>query len=730
MKHITRIIFIAFSFFLVGGCGEENTQYYQVLFYGYHGVLLKQTSVKGGNTVPSPKAPDIIGHSFLGWDTDFTIVERNLEIFALYEPNSYSVNLYIDDDLYESFECLYDSQIGELPQPQQEGYEFVGWYFDRLAVRPFDQVLMPAEDLELYAKFDKSFVTIDFYTNCDEILQPYYIYPDYPVFLPELEKRVGYLFVDWFVEPDFKTVFSGDLGAATHINLYAKWELINYQITFHATADEPLEPTFYPFNGDLDSLIVPTKQNFRFLGWFEDNELTKRFEETVMPARHLDLYAKWESMLPFINRIGDQLFEGANVFRFVSFNIPNLHILEDPDWHLVDAWEQEDALSSIKQLGGQVVRIYTLSVVGGVRPLESNNKMAHILGPEEYNEELFRCLDKAIELAGKYGIRLIIPIIDEWQWFGGIQEFSTLYGKSKSAFFTNSVVKAGFKHLLNYLLNRTNTFTGIKYKDDPAILAWELGNELRSATNAWIGEMASYIKGIDPQHLVMSGRDQVTTYDLECEFIDLISSHYYTNNGTGTFTQRAKTDRLKTKGMKPFIVGEYGLTSYSEIEALVEETVHNGTTGSLIWSFRFRCSTGGFYYHDDGVSRSYHYPGFSVNDDYHEIDVINLLKHYGFFVQGKGPAAPSVPAAPLLFAIDAGQLTWCGATGSQSYKIERSANFGKTWQVIAENVIDALSKPFFIDNEGVSNQLYLYRICAYNTAGSSEYSNIESYLFP
>ncbi|MBI4974827.1 MAG: cellulase family glycosylhydrolase [Candidatus Omnitrophica bacterium] len=61
-------------------------------------------------------------------------------------------------------------------------------------------------------------------------------------------------------------------------------------------------------------------------------------------------------------------------------------------------------------------------------------------------------------------------------------------------------------------MNRVNTYTGIAYKNDPTILAWELANEPRAYTdstgsilNPWINEMAQYIKGIDSNHLLSAG---------------------------------------------------------------------------------------------------------------------------------------------------------------------------------------------------------------------------------
>lgn len=35
-----------------------------------------------------------------------------------------------------------------------------------------------------------------------------------------------------------------------------------------------------------------------------------------------------------------------------------------------------------------------------------------------------------------------------------------------------------YKKIVTFLLNRVNTVTGVRYGDDPTILAWQTGNEL------------------------------------------------------------------------------------------------------------------------------------------------------------------------------------------------------------------------------------------------------------
>src|SRR5436305_13032935 len=157
----------------------------------------------------------------------------------------------------------------------------------------------------------------------------------------------------------------------------------------------------------------------------------------------------------FITRSGDRLMEGAKEYRFISFNIPNLHLVEDNmafeatnEWRFPDEFEITDALQSIKQMDGRGARIYVISICKKEGP---NPIPCHVKRPGEFNEEAFRALDKVLEIANRVGIRVVVPLVDNWKWWGGAEQYAAYRGLPPESFWTDGQVIADFKKTITFL---------------------------------------------------------------------------------------------------------------------------------------------------------------------------------------------------------------------------------------------------------------------------------------
>lgn len=449
----------------------------------------------------------------------------------------------------------------------------------------------------------------------------------------------------------------------------------------------------------------------------------------------------------FITKSGDKLMDGAQEFRFNSYNYPGALFNEDEAGGIMPtAFEQEDAIRSIKQMGGKVFRTYSLSFK---KRDQAPGTIRHIMGPGVLNEEAFQSMDKLLELANEQGVRVIIPFIDHWDWaVGGVSDLAAFRGitdkdlKNK-AFYSNPLLLSDYKMIMDKVLNRINTYTGVRYKDDPAILAWESGNELM-VSPVVEAESAAHFKQINHKQLFMDGNlivypdpnssshsyKNITDTALDDPNIDVVTSHYY----SGNFATRVREDQALSKGKKPFVVGEFGLIQTGQVEAMLDEVIHSGASGALIWSLRPHSNNGGFIRHSeydpgDGILyRAYHWPGLPSGDYQDERTLMNLMRDKAYAIDGiNAPALPAPEPAPELF--DTGsvsKLRWKGSAGASSYTVERSESPGGPWAVIGKNILDDVNpgENMFSDLTGVTGADYYYRVKGDNSSGSSGYSNI------
>ena len=435
----------------------------------------------------------------------------------------------------------------------------------------------------------------------------------------------------------------------------------------------------------------------------------------------------------FVTREGDRLLENGRPFRFLSWNVPNLHIVEDPSWvmrefaggegspvywHRVTAAEQEDAVDAVTRMGGRVIRTYTLSIQGG-----RNNRAgpSHYMGPDvPLNEELMRDYDRMIAACGRHGVRLILPIIDEWDWFGGIHEFAALSGGGD--FFTTRQVIDDYKALLRRILTRVNTVNGLAYRDDPTILAWETGNELQKVPAAWTAEIAACMKETAPRQLVADGANG-SLASADDPNVDLLTGHYYEFSGAD-YVACLQRDLARVAGRKAFFIGEFGLTNTAMEVRTMDATISSGAVGALLWSLRFHSADGGFYWHRDGPTASaYHWPGFASNAASDERAVLAAVRERSWAIRGFAAPPIAPPAAPrLLESSTPGRLVWWGSAGAERYVLQRSAG-GAAWTDVSDRLDDS-GDPFvpFADTGAPMGVALHYRLKAVNAGGDSPFS--------
>ncbi|KAL5557332.1 hypothetical protein UlMin_039568 [Ulmus minor] len=208
----------------------------------------------------------------------------------------------------------------------------------------------------------------------------------------------------------------------------------------------------------------------------------------------------------FIRTLGPHFVLNGSPYYANGFNAYWLmYMASDPS----QKSKVSNAFREASSHGLTVARTWAFSD-GGYSPLQYS--------PGSYNEQMFKGLDFVVAEARKYGIKLILSLVNNYENLGGKKQYVNWarnqgqYLTSDDDFFRNPVVKGYYKNHVYTVLNRYNTFTGIHYKDDPTIMAWELINEPRCTSDpsgrtiqAWIKEMAYHVKSIDRNHLLEVG---------------------------------------------------------------------------------------------------------------------------------------------------------------------------------------------------------------------------------
>jgi hypothetical protein len=389
----------------------------------------------------------------------------------------------------------------------------------------------------------------------------------------------------------------------------------------------------------------------------------------------------------------------------------------------------QDALESVRQIGGQVARTYVVSVH---REGSDMGDHVHVLGPGKFNEEGFQSLDRLLEVARRKGVRVIIPLVDQFKWWGGIGEYAAFRGKTADEFWTDRQLIDDFKATVKHVITRKNSLTGVAYRDEPAVFGWETGNEIL-ATPEWTREISAYIKELDPNHLVLDGTSLkvVPVWSLEDPNIDVITTHHYPSEDDHDFVSEIREARALTKGKKAYIVGEFGFVEIPHIAATLNAVVEDGVCGALLWSLRMHRREGGFYWHMEvgtggNIYKAYHWPGFASGDRYDERNIMGLVREKAHEIRGIEPPPFERPASPKLLPIArASKISWQGATGAEAYDVWRRGDEENEWRAIGVNVSDAdvQYRPLFHDTTATPGRAYHYRIVAKNRAGESQPSN-------
>ena len=308
----------------------------------------------------------------------------------------------------------------------------------------------------------------------------------------------------------------------------------------------------------------------------------------------------------FIRRSGLSFTLGGKPYRIAGTNMWYAAYLGAFN---VDRLKRE--LDRVAALGINNVRILGSSEYS---PLKNSVRPTFRNRTHQFNEKLLVGLDHALAEMGRRGISAVVYLTNFWEWSGGMMTY--LYWTNggryvnmndpahpwpefpdmSSEFYGHAAAVRMFDDYVRTVVGRRSSVTGQLYRDDPAILSWQLANEPRpggsaaagrrhmKAYLAWIGGTARLIKSIDPNHMVSTGSegtmgcidsDQCVNDAHSSSSIDYVNAHIWPQNWSwadpkdlaGTWPTVEKNTRdylarqvaIARKLNKPLVVEEFGM---------------------------------------------------------------------------------------------------------------------------------------------------------------------------
>lgn len=250
--------------------------------------------------------------------TKVTQSAKSLRFEYAYAPTTYKIAYNLNggtnnSDNPSSYNILYGVS---LKNPTRQGYTFSGWYNGDTKVNGINEGKGAnfASSAELYSELEKRTIgdvtlearwtptkyTLSFDPNggtvnpTSKTVSYGSPYGDLPT-----PTKSGNTFLGWFTEKDGGTkVSSTTTMDASNVTVYAHWNPSKCTVSFGASGDFGGLNKTYTTGQVLGVLPTPTKEGYKFLGWYYQDAYgteIKATSQTVVTG-NMQLYARWEKL--------------------------------------------------------------------------------------------------------------------------------------------------------------------------------------------------------------------------------------------------------------------------------------------------------------------------------------------------------------------------------------------------------------------------------------------------
>lgn len=291
---------------------------YTISFNTNGGSPVETITKEYNSPLTPPDVPIMEGYIFIGWYTDNTIFDTQYEfitmpasdvvVYAKWQIMKYNVVFRGSTSVMFSYVINYGERIEKPVNPEKANCVFVGWYADIDLTEEFDFSIVHNANKDIYAKWTHAtnVVNIVVTNGAEQTTQNVSM-----IVGRELEElsnllatykdtKTGYTLTGW----SYKDLSTSEVKSITEettfdyddeFEVIANYEVNVYTISFNLTydTDDVIAPITVSFNGVIDNLPEPTREDYEFVGWYSNDQRMENGSVYTSPD-NLSLEAKWE----------------------------------------------------------------------------------------------------------------------------------------------------------------------------------------------------------------------------------------------------------------------------------------------------------------------------------------------------------------------------------------------------------------------------------------------------
>lgn len=291
--------------------------------YGYDGVTSKATATYDSQF--NVKSPSRDGYDFIGWTyngEEFASktwnIDSDITLTAHWKAKKYKISYDLnggDNSPANLNEYTIETPTFTLSDPTKNGYDFVGWSGAGISGVSKDVAIEKGSigNREYTANWKAHTYIVNLDSNGGECSTSKMNVDYNEKFVLPQPTKMGYTFAGWFNAEDNAEVTDCTWKFLFDLNLYAKWNINTYTITYvlGGGVNDASNPTVYNVESEDVILNNPSKKGYTFTGW--NSKLgVKQFNPTISQGSIGDISfeATWEANLNTIVFFGNGNTDG------------------------------------------------------------------------------------------------------------------------------------------------------------------------------------------------------------------------------------------------------------------------------------------------------------------------------------------------------------------------------------------------------------------------------------